>query len=106
MRTPISIKDLEMAMELPAPCNVVSPFIDPMWFFFYESPDERYIIRLYGLDQRPDDDRDVEGGDLFVPREKFLFTGYWVVGCREPEPTPTPTPEPVVERIKTWLFGE
>ena len=52
-----------------------------MWFFFYESPDERWSIRLYGLDQRPDDERDVERGDLFVPREKFLFAGYWMVGA-------------------------
>ena len=97
MRTPISIKDLEIAMELPEPINIESPFIDPMWLFFYETP-ERCIIRLYGIDQGQNGERSEISARAC--REEFLFTGYWVVACQEPEP------KTIFERLEKFFFRE
>lgn len=104
MRKPISIRGLEIALDLNEPVNIEGPaFIDPMWTFFYNV--SNCTIRLYGKPLRkdieseaakqylkeyqdmlidPDMADNITAYDLFAAtqhREDVRFTGYWTVGC-------------------------
>ncbi|MCP4405318.1 MAG: hypothetical protein GY801_49460 [bacterium] len=104
MRNPISIEELEIALELGEPVNVEGPaFIDPTWRFYYRV--SHCTIRLYGNSLRQDIDSEAATQhwkeyqemfrepdmadrlivyDLFAAtqhREDVRFTGYWTVGC-------------------------
>lgn len=105
MRTPISIKGLEIALDLGEPVNIEGPaFIKPMWTFYYRVS-TNCILRLYGNPLRrdieseaakqylkeyqdmliePDMKENIRVYDLFAAtqhREDVLFTGYWTLGC-------------------------
>ena len=104
MRNPISMRGLEIALDLDEPVNIEGPaFIDPMWRFYHRV--SHCTIRLYGnplckdieseaakqylkeyqdmlID--PDMADNIRVYDLFAAtqhREDVRSTGYWTVGC-------------------------
>ncbi len=99
LRTPISIKGLEHALELSEPINIKNPSPSHgfLWKFFYQTPDH-CIIRLYGQalcckeDSSEDSARERRG--------EFLFTGYWGVSCPKPEP------KTIFERLEKFFLRE